>query len=276
MKHLSTLWKTLLITLLPVITSTLSAQDAVTLLLRMDTASFTVAKVSADDPILDSAADMPYEMDAVKIWKWVELNQTFDGFVRRNYITKGTGLQPGAPVYFIAGDEDAFLTIYEEAFDAEIIEAVDETWAKITINTSIPVYFETNAPVAEPIIAEVVTAPVVEENYEAESNFASDLPEEPTDLGIDATPSSGPIDRILEGKLVSYKPAIPNPFRKSPYQWQIINKQKQRLAFVDPEKLILSIPFRNYEGKRVSINGSIYQVNKGKDILIVAHQISKI
>ena len=140
-----------------------AAQDAVKLFLKPDSTSFQVSSLPAGDPRLASAAEMPYSTGQAKIWKWMELRQTFEGYVRKTYVTKGLTVQVGAPVYFVPGNEDAFLTILEDGANAEVIEAVGD-WVKISINASIPVYFETDTPAAIPVIEEpVIQEPVIQE-----------------------------------------------------------------------------------------------------------------
>jgi hypothetical protein len=82
------------------------------------------------------------------------------------------------------------------------------------------------------------------------------------------------IDRILEGRLAAYKPVFSNPFKKEGYKWEILNRRKKRIAFVDPRNLIVDRPLESFEGRQVSLSGSIYQINKGRDLVIVANQLT--
>ena len=254
-----------------------TGQESVSLYLKPDPSSFKVTTLPADDSRLAAGVEMPYDANQANIWKWLELNQTFEGHVRKTYVTKGLSIQVGAPVYFIPGDEDAFLTILEDSANAEVIESVGD-WVKISINASLPVYFETNTAAPLPVVEEPQAFPSRVDNtsVEAESAVAFDEPVsyEPTDLGITNAYPGEPIDRILEGKLVQYKPTFSNPFRKPTYKWEILNRRKKRVAFIDPANLILDRPLESYEGDVVSFTGSIYQINKGRDLVMVVNQIT--
>lgn len=254
-------------------------QDPVSVFIKPDSSSYQVTTLPANDPQLSTAAELPYNASQANLWKWVELNQTFEGHVRKSYVTKGLTIQVGAPVYFVPGNEDAFLTILEDSADAEVIEAAGD-WVKIMINTSVPVYFETSTTASAPVTAvtlpaEPVAAIAEEQPLEIESAVAEDnyIDEEPADLASTNTYPGEPIDRILEGKLVAYKSGFPNPFKKPTYKWQILNRGKKRIAFIDPRNLIVGRPIESYAGKNVSLSGSIYRINNNRDLVIVANQL---
>ncbi|MDA0349182.1 MAG: hypothetical protein O3C43_08055 [Verrucomicrobia bacterium] len=251
-------------------------QEMVAVFLKPDSSSYQVTTLAANDSRLAAAAEMPYSTEQSNVWKWVELNQTFEGFVRKGYVTKGLTVQVGAPVYFVPGDEDAFLTILEDGASAEVVQAAGE-WIKISVTTSVPVYFETDTPATAPGPAFAAELPSARNDtaYEVESAVVQDeiAAYEPLDLSSTKTYPGEPIDRILEGKLVVYK-GLPYPFNKPTYQWQILNSRKKRMAFVDPRNLILDRPFESYLGQKLSLAGSIYRINKGRDLVIVASQLT--
>lgn len=253
-----------------------SGQNSVSVHIKPDSDSYKVSSLSSDDSRLATAVEMPYDPDQEHVWKWFELNDTFEGHVRKTYVTKGLAVQVGAPVYFIPGDENAFLTILEDSANAEVVEATGD-WVKISINAALPVYFETDQQASAAIVDE--PQPIASTSggrpYEAESAVAYDDPaEEPIDLGPSNAHPGKPIDRILEGKLVQYKPAFSNPFKKPVYGWELLNRRKKRIAFIDPANLIMDRPLESYEGRLVSLTGSIYQTNKGRDLVIAANQIT--
>ena len=257
-----------------------AGQEVVSLYLKDDPTSYQVTTLPADDPRLANASAVPYASDQDTVWKWLELNQTFIGHVRKSYVTKGLTVQVGAPIYFVPGDEDAFLTILEDGGDAEVLEAVGD-WVRISVNATIPVYFESDTPATpisdEPVVLnETIQQPETETSYEVGSAVVQDDPVtyEPVDLAP-ASPYPGEsIDRILEGKLMPYKPFFKNPWNKPAYQWEILNRKKKRIAFVDTSNLILDRPLESFQGLQVSLAGSIYQINKGRDLVIVANQLS--
>lgn len=250
-------------------------QDTISVFLKPDSSSYRVTTLPTNAPELSEAVEIPYDAGQSNLWKWIELNQTFEGHVRKSYVTKGLTIQIGAPVYFVPGDEDAFLTILEDSADAEVIEVAGD-WVKISIDTSVPVYFESGTPASAPVTA--VTLPPdpapVEEPFEIESAVAEDTPEEePADLGSTNAYPGEPIDRILEGKLVAYKGGFPNPFKKPTYEWQILNRGNKRIAFIDPRNLMVDRPIEWYAGKNVSLSGSIYRINNNRDLVIIANQL---
>lgn len=260
-----------------------TGQGDVPLFLKPDPTSFKVTSVPFGDARLANAADLQYDSNQENMWKWVELRQTFDGYVRTAYVTKGLTVQVGAPVYFVPGDEDAFLTILENSADADVVEAEGD-WIRISVNATIPVYFESDTPAATPIVEEPVMLnndPIQEpiepqQSYEPESAVAYDDPVtyEPIDLGPRNPYPGEPIDRIIEGKLRAYKPFFSNPWKKPTYKWEILNRKKKRVAFVDPSKLIQDRPLESYDGRQVSLSGSLFQVNKGRDLVIVPNHLT--
>lgn len=252
-------------------------QGVVSLYLKDDPTSYLVANIPDDDPRLADAVELPPDDSRAHIWKMMELQQAFDGYVRKSYVTKGLTVQPGAPVYFVPGKEDAFLTILSDGASAEVIEPAGD-WVKISLEATLPVYFESTAPVVMdlPDLDATTTSTTPTNTYEPESAVvADDIPSpEPADIGPGGPYPGEPIDRILEGTLKPYKPLISNPWSKPTYKWEILNRGKKRIAFVDPTDLILDRPLESYAGKRVSLSGSIYQINKGKDLVIVANQLT--
>lgn len=250
------------------------AQGVVTLYLQADPTSHVVANIPSDDPRLADAVDLPADPSKPNIWKFIEFEDSFEGYVRKNYVTKGLTVQVGAPVYFVADNEDTFLAIHQENGTAEVVEAAGD-WVKVSVQASIPVYFESDTPSAPPVAEEPVAAAPIDD-FEPESALVQDdlAASAPPDVGSTGPYPGEPIDRILEGKLVAYKPAFSNPFKKPDYQWQILNRRKKRIAFVDPRNLIVDRPIESYEGRQVSLSGSIYQINKGRDLVIVANQLT--
>ena len=251
-----------------------AAQGVISLYLQADPTSHLVTNIPSDDPRLASAVDLPADPGKPNIWKFIEFEDTFEGYVRKAYVTKGLTVQVGAPVYFVAGDEDTFLAIHQENGTAEVIEAAGD-FMKVSIAASIPVYFESDTPSAPPVAEDPVAAPPVDD-FEPQSAVVEDdlAASAPPDLDNEGPYPGEPIDRILEGKLVAYKPAFSNPFKKEGYKWQILNRRKKRIAFVDPRNLIVDRPIESYEGRQVSLSGSIYQINKGRDLVIVANQLT--
>ncbi len=250
------------------------AQGVISLYLQADPTSHLVTNIPSDDPRLASAVDLPADPANANVWKFIEFEDTFEGYVRKSYVTKGLTLQVGAPVYFVAGDEDTFLAIHQENGTAEVIEAAGD-YMKVSISTSIPVYFESNTPAMAPVFEEPVPATPIDD-FEPQSAVVEDdlAATAPSDLDSEAPYPGEPIDRILEGKLVAYKPVFANPFKKEGYKWEILNRRKKRVAFVDPRNLIVDRPIESFEGRQVSLSGSIYQVNKGRDLVIVANQLT--
>lgn len=250
------------------------AQGVISLYLQADPTSHLVANISSDDPRLSGALDLPADPGNKNIWKFIEFEDTFEGFVRKAYVTKGLTLQVGAPVYFVAENENTFLTIHQENGTAEVIEAAGD-WMKVSISATIPVYFESSTPAAPPVMNDPIPAAPADDFEPQSAVVADDLAAlEPSDLGSGAPYPGEPIDRILEGKLVPYKPAFSNPFNKLDYKWQILNRRKKRIAFVDPRNLIVDRPLESYEDRQVSLSGSIYQINKGRDLVMVANHLA--
>jgi hypothetical protein len=252
-----------------------TGQGVVSLYLKDNPTSYLVANVSSDDPRLADAMDMQADPDKANIWKWLELRQDFEGYVRKAYVTKGLTVQAGAPVYFVPGDEDAFLAILEEGANAEVVEAAGD-WVKVSVDASLPVYYESNKPVTAAMPTVEMPVELAPSSFEPESAVVQDdfAIGAPPDIATSSPYPGEPIDRILEGKLAAYKPMFSNPWKKPTYQWEILNRRNKRIAFVDPSNLIADRPMEYYAGQQVSLAGSIYQINKGKDLVIVANQLT--
>ncbi|QXD22894.1 hypothetical protein F7C95_13215 [Opitutia bacterium ISCC 51] len=251
------------------------AQGVISLYLQADPTSHLVTNIPSDDARLASAVDLPAEPGNANLWKFIEFEDTFEGYVRKSYVTKGLTLQVGAPVYLVAGNENTFLAIHQENGTAEVIEAAGD-YMKVSISASIPVFFESDTPAAAPPIPEEPIAAAPIDDFEPQSAVVEDdlAAAVPADVDNGAPYPGEPIDRILEGKLAAYKPVFSNPFKQEGYQWEILNRRKKRIAFVDPRNLIVDRPLESYEGRQVSLSGSIYQINKGRDLVIVANQLT--
>jgi hypothetical protein len=252
-----------------------AGQGVVSLYIKDDPTSYLVANIPADDPRLAEAMDLPADPAKSHIWRWLELKQTFDGYVRKDYITKGLTVQVGALIYFKPGDEDAFLGVLQDGAKAEVLESAGD-YVKVAVEASLPVFYESEKPSVAAKTEMKAPQPPPVTDFEPESAVVQD--DSAYDSPADITPS-GPypgehIDRILEGKLVAYKPAFSNPWKKPTYQWEILNRRKKRMAFVDTNSLILNRSIEYYDGKQVTLSGSIYQINKGRDLVIVANQLT--
>jgi|GEM_PF-1965376 len=263
------------------------AQSSVSVFLKPAADAYEVTSIPADDERLANASEMMQDPDTGLYWYWFELVDSFEGYVRKSYVTKGLTLKEGAPVYFEPGNEDAFITLADSSSQTEVVEVAGD-WVKVQITTSLPVYFsskqaysESLPPVAlsEPEAPANTTSTAPEEvpNYQIQDNTVVDTtPSEPTDLeGAIMDPTTGaPIDRILQGVIKPWKPVVPNPFSKPKYKWQLVNSRGKRLAFVDARNLVPNATLASYSGQAVSIKGTLYRVNRGKDILILANFIT--
>ena len=248
----------------------LKAQETISLYLEPNTSGYLVDTMPSDDPRLDSAVQMTYDSSQPMIWKWFELERNFEGYVGKTYVTKGLTIKEGTPVYFVPGNEKAFLAILEEGNNAQVI-GLENDWAKISVQASIPVYFESDAPV---VSEEPVATSDNSDDFIDQSSIAKDsVPQaqEPVALTSSRNLSGNLLDRKIEGRLRPYRPYT--PLIKPKYEWEIVDKRNKRIAFVDPKNLILDRPLETYNGLLVNLTGSLKKINEGRDILIVAKQI---
>jgi len=265
-----------------------SQAQSVSVYLKPSTDAYLVTSIPDDDERLAFAEEMMQDPNTGDYWRWFELSDNFEGYVRKAYVTKGLTLKANAPIYFQPGDEESFITLADEGTQATVIEAAGD-WIKVDLTTSLPVYFASKKPFGQASITsstpepdqDIVVAdnaPAADPDYQIEDSTVSDdfNLQNPSDLeGAILDPATGgPIDRILEGVLKPWKPAIPNPFSKPKYKWQIVDKRGKRLAFVDPRNLVPRYSLSRYSNRSVTIKGTLYRVNRGKDILVLANFIS--
>ncbi len=271
------------ITLLPIsllMIPGLRAQETVTLYLEPNTSAYVVDALPADDPRLEYAAEMGSNNEGSLIWKTFELNDTFEGYVEKGEITKGLTVIPGALVYFKPEKESAFLTVLQADNEVQVSEMQND-WAKISLTASIPVYFQAKAPEG---VQESGPSPT-QEPESAGTGFAGELYSDPASIAgeqvpysrrssnlTQSSPKSGLLlDRKLEGRLRK----IPKSglFSRVNYNWELVDRNNRRIAFVDPKNLIPIRPLEALEGRRVILSGTLSESEDGKNMLIVARQI---
>lgn len=258
----------------------LGAQETVTLYLEPNISGYVVDILPEDDPRLEYAAAMGLDSDNPLIWKMFELEDTFEGYVEKGELTKGLTVIPGALVYFKPEKDSAFLTVLQ-AHNEVLVSGVENDWAKISVTASLPVYFQAQAPEVvqenEPKATQEQAPALIEvagelypdtslpaQEQVAESRRSADLTPLRTTSGIH-------LDRKLEGLLSR----IPKSglFARPKYDWELVDLNNRRIAFVDPGNLVLSRPLEALEGRRVILSGPLSELEDGRNMLIVARQI---
>ncbi len=258
----------------------LRAQETVTLYLEPNISGYVVDILPEDDPRLASATTMAYDSDQPLIWKMFELADTFEGYVEKGELTKGLTVIPGALVYFKPEKDSAFLTVLQAHNEVQVL-GVENDWAKISVTASLPVYFQAKAPEEvqenEPIATQEEVPALIEVTGER-------YPDPPSLAGVQAadsrrsadftpprTTSGIHLDRKLEGLLSR----IPKSgfFARPKYDWELVDLNDRRIAFVDPGNLVLSRPLETLEGRRVILSGPLSELEDGRNMLIVARQI---
>ncbi|HZZ19165.1 MAG TPA: hypothetical protein VFE25_07345 [Opitutaceae bacterium] len=188
-------------------------------------------------------------------WIAVELSGPFQGYVKNKDLTKQLDILPGSSIYLSPKDEGSAFATYEKGDKADIT-GLHGKWTQITLQKTLVGYIQGSAVAATaPMAPETAAAPAPS----APVASAAPLPQPPTD--------DAGLSKLFEGTLTGTRTLL---MPKRPYDWQLVDSDGKRVAYLDLSKLLLTDQIDSYTGHSVVVLGFLESVKKSDDLVIHA------
>jgi hypothetical protein len=239
--------------------------------LQAATLNVATAVQSQPDPaspvilVLKAGSEQPAATDKVGPapagWTAIDVAGPFEGYVRNRDLTKQLDVVPGSTVYVAPKEGAAALAVFEKGDKAEIT-GLHGGWTQVRLEKTLVGYIQVSpagaAPAATPAAA-APAAPVAAAPSAAPVGTAQAAPAAP------AGDQNVALSRLFEGTLATTKSLI---YPRRPYDWQLVDLDGKRVAYVDLSKLLLTDQIENYSGHAVVVLGSLKSVKDTGDLVI--------
>jgi hypothetical protein len=219
-------------------------------------AVITILKAGSEQPALSAKAG-----PTPPGWIAVDVSGPFEGYVKNHDLTKQLDVKPGSHIYLSPKEGTAVLTIFEAGDKAEIT-GLHGSWTQVQLDKTLVGYIQTGtssavtaAPLADTTPAPAPQAPV-----------AAPQPSAPTP-SVAPAPGDVTLSKLFEGTLTGTHSLL-SP--KRPYDWQLVDPDNKRIAYVDLSKLLIPDQIDNYAGHGVVVLGSLEAVKNSSDLVIHA------
>jgi hypothetical protein len=216
---------------------------------------------SAVIAILPAGADQPALSDKVGApppgWIAVDIAGPFEGYVKNKDLTKQLDILPGSSIYLSPKDETQVFAVYEKGDKADIT-GLHGRWTQIRLQKTLVGYIQADAA------ASVSTAPVAASPAPAP---APSVPPAATAPAPSAPSGDVALSKLFEGTLSGTRTLL-SPRR--PFDWQLVDADGKRIAYVDLSKLLLTDQIDNYAGHSVVVLGSLDSVKDSTDLVVRA------
>ncbi|HEY5552617.1 MAG TPA: hypothetical protein VIK52_12060, partial [Opitutaceae bacterium] len=158
-------------------------------------------------------------------------------FVRNGDIGKNLDIKPGSSLY-VAPDTSAPVVGRMEAGDRAELKGLRGDWTLYSYEDPLTGFIKLATPIA---LTPVATGP----------SIVTGATVVPRPAGSDITPAGVP--RFIEGRFTATRGFI--GFRH-PYNFQLMDKRGNRIAYLDISRLLLTDQIQNFEGRLVVIYGT--------------------
>lgn len=232
------------------------------------TLSVPTAVQSQPDPassviaVLKAGSEQPAPTDKVAAapagWTAVEVSGPFEGYVKNKDLTKQLDVIPGASIYVGPKDGSGVLATFAKGDKAEIT-GLHGGWTQIRLDKTLIGYIQAPAPAVAALPAAPMPAPAA----------ANAQPVGPAAAPSDSSSveGGGSVSKLFEGTLATTRSLL-SP--KRPFDWQLVDPDGNRIAYVDLSRLLLTDQIENYAGHQVVVLGSLKTVAGGSDLAIDA------
>jgi len=211
-----------------------------------------VLKAGSEQPALSDKVGPPPPG-----WIAVDLAGPFVGYVKNKDLTKQLDVTPGSNIYLKPKDGTGVLTVFAKGDKAEIT-GLHSGWTQISLDKPLVGYIQT-----------VTSAPMPAAAPAPES--AAPMPPPPAapaaSASVPIAPSDVALSKLFEGTLAGTRTLL-SP--KRPYDWQLVDADGKRIAYVDLSKLLITDQVENYAGHGVVVLGSLDTVKDSQDLVIRA------
>ena len=179
--------------------------------------------------------------DAPEGWLAVLVPGPHDVYVRNGDVAKSLDIKVGSSLY-IAPDTSAPVVGTMEAGDHAEVKGLRGDWTLYTYDDPLVGFIKLATPVT---VAPVTDAP---------SGPTTGV-EVPRPIGGDVTPSG--IPRFIEGR---FKPTRSFLGFHHPYNFQLVDKHGDRIAYLDISRLLLTDKVENFEDRLVIVYGTVHKL----------------
>jgi hypothetical protein len=180
--------------------------------------------------------------------------------VRNRDLTKQLDVLPGSTIYVAPKEGAAALAVFEKGDKAEIT-GLHGGWTQVHLEKTLVGYIQVSPAAAAPATPATAApvAPVAAAPAGAPIGTAQAAPAAPTgDQNV-------ALSRLFEGTLATTKSLL---YPRRPYDWQLVDADGKRIAYVDLSKLLLTDQIENYAGHAVVVLGSLKSVKDTSDLVI--------
>ena len=219
-------------------------------------------------------------------WMAVELPGPFDGYVQNKDIAKSLDVRDGAAIHLAPKAESAVIATMEKG-DKSTITGLHGKWTQISLQKKLTGYIHlSGASGAVGPMTNNATMPagsLSESNGLASRSYQAVSPAPMTPVAYGVTTAGRPapmlnlgdggsstLPRLFQGKFVSTRSAF-KPRR--PYDWALEDDSRERYAFLDMSKLLLTEQLEKYIDRHVVVYGAAKSVPGNKDIVIVVESL---
>ena len=212
-------------------------------------------------------------------WMAVELPGPFNGYVQNRDILKSLDVRDGASVYLAPKPEAGVLTKMEKS-DRSNITGLHGKWTQINLQKRLTGYIRTNGTGYVPVIQTATAASAPSQTALVEMNGVPPTPAPaPVTYGVTSAGRPAPmvsdggsstLPRLFQGKFVSTR----SPFHpRRPFDWALEDDGRERYAYLDISKLLLTEQLEKYVDHHVVVYGAAKSVPGGKDIVIAVESL---
>jgi len=200
-------------------------------------------------------------------WRRIEIDGSFNGFVRSRETTKDLSVRDGANIYSEPKLTSAVVTVSQKGDKSTIVGVAKGDWLQVRIDKKLQGFIAVGDTANRPSASLVkvtpppatTTAPVVSSNE----------PGRP----VPVSANSADTPRLFTG---TFGVARTTLFGSTPvYDYELTDSTGRRFAYVETKRLVLTERIENYLNLQVVITGTVRNTVDGKDLVVVAESLTR-
>jgi hypothetical protein len=239
-------------------------------ILQSDTAVF--AQADPKSPVLariKAGATVNIIAEATPGWRKVQISGPFQAYALARDIDKGLNVRAGGNIYAAPRKDAQILAVAAEGEKSEVTGIVKgaNDWVEVRVDKPLQGFIAIGeaANLAPEPTKPTLPAPAP----------AAPVPPAPTsNLGrpVPMTGNTADLPRLFAGTLVLARRPLINP--NPPYDYQLVDSNGRRFAYVDTRRLLLTDKIENFLNLEVSLSGTVRNTVDGKDLVIAAESMT--